>query len=113
MVWLVEVFCYIKARWQAAQLSVNYSANLGICSLVLVIVCKLFFYLDCLTYMDICIYTYKSFSFTLFSKDSKFRRCMHVSILILARWNLFACTKWRQQQLSHCLHIPFCESVLI
>lgn len=55
----------------------------------------------------------KSFSFTVFRKDSKFRLRMHVSILILARWNLFACTEWRQQQLSHCLHIPFCESVLI
>lgn len=43
MVWLVEVFCYIKARWQAARLSVNYSGNLGICSLVLDIVCKLLF----------------------------------------------------------------------
>lgn len=41
-------------------------------------------------------------SFTLFITDSKIRLQVHVSFLILARWNLFASNKRQQQQLSHC-----------
>lgn len=110
MVCSVEVICYIKTRWQAAQLSVKYSGNQGNWPLCLVIVVLISFHFGCLTYMDIRICPSLEFrrimlcqsSFTSFITDSEIRLQVHVSFLILARWNLFASTERQQQQLSHC-----------
>lgn len=110
MVCLVEVICYIKTRWQAARLSVKYSGNQGNCSLCLVIVILIRSYFRCLTYMDICIRPSLEFrrimlchgGFASFITDSEIRLRVYVSILGLARWNLFASTERQQQQLSHC-----------
>lgn len=128
MVCLVEVICYIKTRWQAARLSVKYSGNQGNCSLCLLIVFLISFHFGCSTYTHISIrpsLEFRSLCFTqaashthTFIPDSAIRLRVHVSILILARWNLFAPTQRQQQQLSHChgapvlsvqvVLIPFC-----
>lgn len=109
MVCLGEVIRYIKTRWEAAQL--KHSANLGNCSICLVIVFPISFYFGCLAYMGYTVCTClldfrrilrRQSGFTLFITDSKIRLQVHVSILILARWNLFASPRQQQQQLSQC-----------
>lgn len=67
MVCLVEVICYIKTRWQAAQLSVKHSGNLGNCSLCLLTVFLICFYFGCLTYVylyaSVCLWSSEELCF--------------------------------------------------
>lgn len=108
MVCSVEVFCYIKARQQAARLSVNHSGNRGICSHILVIVC--YFYFDCLTY--IWIHVSLEFSASALLHLWKISRPrMHVSILILTSGICFLVLNGDSS--NYPTRIPCCESLLM
>lgn len=115
MVCSVEVFCYIKARQQAARLSVNHSGNQGICSLILVIVNFLItFYFDCLTYLWIPVsveFKRNMLCSASFMKDSNFRARMHVSSLIFTGGFCFLVSNGDSS--NYPTHIPSCESLLM